>query len=231
MKIIMEIFLNIWFWIGCIVSGIIAEAIGRAKGKNNCFWWGFLLGIIGIIIVACSKNNKADEYDKLQKLQALKDAGTIDEVEFESYKYKIMREGNNHTVIYSKPGNGSGGGLVIVILIIIIVVLGIILIPNIIDASKSSNGSNSGGSIFTSTTERLAKETQKMITDQWRKDGLYVTVVKDMVLTKKYGNEYSGMMTIRYQGKTIQLTGTVVYDGYYIQWQPDRENLLYQMLY
>ncbi len=100
------------------------------------------------------------------------------------------------------------------LLIIIIVIIGVMIIFN--------NGNK---------TEQLAKETQKLITDNWRKSGLSVTVLEDMVLTKKYGNEYSGIMKIRYAGHIIQLTGTVIYDGHYIQWQPDTQNLFYQMLY
>ena len=54
-------------------------------------------------------------------------------------------------------------------------------------------------------TEQLAKEIQKIITNNWKQKGMSVTVLEDMVLTKKQGNEYSGMMKIRYEGKTIQI--------------------------
>lgn len=85
--------------------------------------------------------------------------------------------------------------------------------------------------LFGNKTERIAKETQKLITDDWRQKGISVTVVEDMTVTKKSGNEYSGMMKIIYEGKTIQLTGTVIYDGKTIQWQPDSQNLIYQLLF
>lgn len=81
------------------------------------------------------------------------------------------------------------------------------------------------------STEDIAKEAQRIITDNWKKEGVNVTVVEDMSLVKKSENEYSGIMEIIYEGKTIQLTGTVICDGDTIQWQPDRQNLFYQMLY
>lgn len=35
------------------VCGMVAMGIGRNKGREKSgFWWGFLLGIVGIIIVA-----------------------------------------------------------------------------------------------------------------------------------------------------------------------------------
>ena len=35
-----------------IVCGIIGEVIGKQRGRNNGFWWGFFLGPIGWIIIA-----------------------------------------------------------------------------------------------------------------------------------------------------------------------------------
>lgn len=213
--------------------GIIAQAIGNAKGKKNCFWWGFLLGLIGIIVVLCTKGSSGDQYDKLQKLQALKESGAIDEVEYETCKYKIISEINQYNSPYAKPNNSDGTSVAFVaILLIAIVILVIILVPNIINSKDSSSSSSSGdSSLFASKTQKIAKETQKLLEAEWRKQGMAVTVVDDMLVTKRGGNEYSGMITVRYAGKTIQLTGTILYDGYSIQWQPDRQNLLYQMLY
>lgn len=108
--------------------------------------------------------------------------------------------------------NQKGISLLSLIIIVVIIILGFNFFP-----------------LFY-TTEQIAKETQKIIEDNWRQEGLSVTVLEDLVLTKKYGNEYSGIMKIMYYGKTIQLTGTVVYDGNYIQWQPDNQNLFYQLL-
>ena len=39
-------------FIGCI-SGVITLRINQSKGYSGGFQWGFFLGIIGIIIVAC----------------------------------------------------------------------------------------------------------------------------------------------------------------------------------
>lgn len=111
--------------------------------------------------------------------------------------------------------NQKGMTLVDITIIIAIIILCIILIPNLNLSSK---------------TERIAKETQQMLIDDWRQKGMNVTVIEDMIITKKQKNEYSGLIKIRYQGRTIQLTGTVICDGRSIQWQPDTQNLLYQFL-
>ena len=108
--------------------------------------------------------------------------------------------------------NQKGISLINLMIIVVIIIFGIFLL----------SGNN---------PDELAKETQKIITNDWKQKGLSVTVLEDMILTKKQGNEYSGMMKIRYEGKTIQLTGTVIYDGHYIQWQPDKQDLFYQLLY
>ena len=48
------------YWIGllisCIVFGIITRCINSAKGRDGGFWWGFFLGAIGIIVVACRRS-------------------------------------------------------------------------------------------------------------------------------------------------------------------------------
>jgi uncharacterized membrane protein YeaQ/YmgE (transglycosylase-associated protein family) len=38
------------------IFGAITQAIGTNKGHDNCFWWGFFLGFIGIIVVALKKD-------------------------------------------------------------------------------------------------------------------------------------------------------------------------------
>lgn len=69
-----------------IVMGAICELIGRGKGRKFCFFWG-LLGLIGIIIVACLK---IDESYYLEKLKKLKDDGTITEEDFENKKRELL---------------------------------------------------------------------------------------------------------------------------------------------
>ena len=36
----------------CIICGALTNYIGNKKNMNNSFWWGFLLGILGLITVA-----------------------------------------------------------------------------------------------------------------------------------------------------------------------------------
>ena len=41
-----------------LVFGFITQSMGTGKGVKNCFWWGFFLGIIGVIVVAVKKDQK-----------------------------------------------------------------------------------------------------------------------------------------------------------------------------
>lgn len=83
-------------WVGC---GFLCEYLGKQKGQNGCFLYGFLLGIIGLIIVACLKdksgevetNSSSNKYEDLAKLQELKESGAITEIEFEIEKQKLLR--------------------------------------------------------------------------------------------------------------------------------------------
>ena len=52
-----------------------------------------------------------------------------------------------------------------------------------------------------------------------------------MILVKKNDNEYSGSIKIMYEGKEILISGTVLYDGNYINWQPNTQDLFLQFLY
>mgnify|MGYP003673715496 CR=1 FL=1 len=38
--------------VNCIIFGGLANYLGNKKNIDNAFWWGFLLGVIGLIIVA-----------------------------------------------------------------------------------------------------------------------------------------------------------------------------------
>lgn len=50
----MEVFVSlvICFTVGAIF-GVISMTINENKGYEGGFWWGFFLGILGVIIVAC----------------------------------------------------------------------------------------------------------------------------------------------------------------------------------
>ncbi len=94
----MEWILVVVVWLVC---GFICEYMGKNKGQKNCFWYGFLLGIIGIIIVACLKDRSGEvqnevgtnlnKYDQLEKLQQLKNNGTLTDAEFEVEKSKLLK--------------------------------------------------------------------------------------------------------------------------------------------
>lgn len=88
--------LFIMLFIGwCCIWGVATQNIGKSKGHENCFWWGFLLGLIGLIIVACLKDNttnnsNADNVEALDKLQKLKENGVITEQEFQEKKKNLL---------------------------------------------------------------------------------------------------------------------------------------------
>lgn len=42
--------------------GSWTSSIGSRKGRDNCFWWGFLLGLLGLIIVLCMSDYSSSEY-------------------------------------------------------------------------------------------------------------------------------------------------------------------------
>ena len=96
--------------------GFIGYLIGKGKGING-FWWGFGLGLIGIIVVICledkknmptvvnvNRNNYSTEeyipsnddgrnmnkYEKIEQLARLKKIGAITEEEFEEEKKKLL---------------------------------------------------------------------------------------------------------------------------------------------
>lgn len=100
----------IWVIFGSF-CGLIAKAIGDTKEINGSFWYGFFLGILGIIIVACMKGqgksveyskvdlndaieniseNKEDKFKTLERLHELKTNGAITEEEFNFEKQKIL---------------------------------------------------------------------------------------------------------------------------------------------
>lgn len=98
-----EVFLEDWA-IVMIVEGVILELLSFGlfskhilPNKKSSFFYGLLLGVIGIIIVACIKNSEnkkkvysGNKYEDLEKLQKLKENGTITDAEFEVEKSKLL---------------------------------------------------------------------------------------------------------------------------------------------
>ena len=48
------------YLIGCLIGmcifGLVTWGINYSRGRDGGFWWGFFLGVIGIIIVAVHPN-------------------------------------------------------------------------------------------------------------------------------------------------------------------------------
>ena len=81
-----------------IIWGLATQSIGKSRGHQNCFWWGFFLGLIGLIVVVClnpktnNQNNLIDNIDALDKLKRLQENGAITKEEFEENK-KVLLNG------------------------------------------------------------------------------------------------------------------------------------------
>ena len=80
-----------------IIFGCIANVINTKKGYDGGFAWGFLLWIIGVIIVGCrpEKNNsrnsaKITEADEIKKYKELLDSGAITQEEYDSKKKQLL---------------------------------------------------------------------------------------------------------------------------------------------
>lgn len=81
---------------GC-TFGVATYYIGKSRGHQNCFWWGFFLGLIGLIVVLCLNDNtttssNSNNVEALDKLHKLKESGAISENEFEESKKKILSQ-------------------------------------------------------------------------------------------------------------------------------------------
>ncbi len=80
-----------------IIFGAICQNIGTKKGRKSCFWWGFLFGFIGLIVVLCLSDksinyvSEKDKYDNLEKLENLREKGTISNEEYEIERKKILK--------------------------------------------------------------------------------------------------------------------------------------------
>lgn len=86
----------VWFIIA-VIMGEIARSIGDSKGQKGCFLYGFILGLLGILVTALLPNkykqmnlDGEDKYDKMKKLYELKEKNIISEEEYEKEKNKII---------------------------------------------------------------------------------------------------------------------------------------------
>ncbi len=104
-------FLGITFWFDprlvyiCVPVGVglICGYITRKilPSNKNAYWVGFLLGIIGIVVVICirptnstinnTSNSNKNKYVDLERLAELKQSGILTEEEFEIEKTKILK--------------------------------------------------------------------------------------------------------------------------------------------
>ena len=95
-----------------LVCGFVSKSINENRGGEGGFWWGFLLGVIGIVVVAVrpmegnatnlnsyqnqapinsapvAKQNTADE---LKKYKELLDQGVITEEEYQTKKEQLLK--------------------------------------------------------------------------------------------------------------------------------------------
>lgn len=107
---ILYIFIGVYLWeayledwgIVMAIEGAIFECISFGlftkhilPNKKGAFFYGLVLGIIGVIIAVCIKNRKntykGNKYEDLERLQKLKENGTISGTEFEIEKAKLLK--------------------------------------------------------------------------------------------------------------------------------------------
>lgn len=59
--LVLMTFFVLFYAIFASIFGGITYAIGHSKGLKYSFWWGFGLGLIGIIVVLCLEPSKEQE--------------------------------------------------------------------------------------------------------------------------------------------------------------------------
>lgn len=90
---------NVYIFIWAILTLVFAcvcKKIGQSKGIDYGFLIGWLLGILGLIVMLVlpgdtQNSGKSNKYEDLAKLQKLKEDGTITEAEFEAEKQKLLK--------------------------------------------------------------------------------------------------------------------------------------------
>lgn len=66
------------------------------------------------------------------------------------------------------------------------------------------------------STEDLATEVQKSMEEKFKGEGI---VIKSLILTKKGGNIYSGILETKEPNGEFTYTVEVIYDGNNMQWE------------
>ena len=88
------------FLVQGLIFGFITRAIADSKGYDGGFWWGFFLGLLGLIVVAVrptmtkvesDQGNTAASYTQaLERLAAMREQGILTEEEFKEKKQEIL---------------------------------------------------------------------------------------------------------------------------------------------
>ena len=89
------------FLVQGLIFGFITRAIADSKGYDGGFWWGFFLGLLGLIVVAVRPNQRKPVQDKsvkaanytqaLERLASMRDQGILTEEEFNEKKQEILK--------------------------------------------------------------------------------------------------------------------------------------------
>lgn len=84
----------------CLVFGFITKHVAATKGYNDGFIWGFLLGLIGLLVVGLRSNVKAENNFETQQnhlpvkllnqLKDLHDQGILSDEEYTQKKQEIL---------------------------------------------------------------------------------------------------------------------------------------------
>jgi|GEM_PF-1590666 len=89
------------YFIYALIFGFVCEVIARPKHRDG-FLWGFLLGILGLIVVIClppledkntsssAKKSDTNKYENLSRIADLHKKGVLDDAEFKVEKQKIL---------------------------------------------------------------------------------------------------------------------------------------------
>ncbi len=122
----------IWIFIVCMIFGAICQSIGKNKGRKGCFWYGFFLGWIGLIIVLCQKSlitdysTEKNKYDVLEKLEELKNKQIISEEEYSHERNSIIVEKNKDVK------SSENDTVIAIVVILVLIILGIAISYGII---------------------------------------------------------------------------------------------------